>query len=172
MEKKQKDPGNDNYNVKDLSIEELIPNTFDNCIVTVFEGHHTLDMPPTMNGLVFSNWMKTKAGIFSKDVHRFMHNKPSGKYVLYEGYGKKFAARLINEDELLLFESLKLVDGHLKDVPYMILKDLKDDESFTNVKRYIQVSPDDIQDDVVMTNNPLCEDEETITYNSLSLFSE
>lgn len=84
MEKKQKNLEND-YNIKDLSIEELIPNTFDNCIVTIFEDHHILDMPITMTGMVFSNWLKTKAGIFSKDVHRFTHNKPAGKYVLYEG---------------------------------------------------------------------------------------
>ena len=170
--KQMNDPENDNYNVRDLSIEELIPNTFENCIVTIFEDHHTLDMPMTMTGMVFSNWMKTKAGIFSKDVNRFTNKKPHGKYVLYEGYGKKYVARLINEDELITFESLNLVDGHLKDVPYMILKDLTEDETFTSVKRYIEVSPDDIQDDAVITHDPLCEDEETTTYNSVSLFSE
>ena len=165
------DPENDNYNVRDLSIEELIPNTFENCIVTIFENHHTLDIPITMTGMIFSNWMKTKAGVFSKDVNRFSHKKPHGKYVLYEGYGKKFIARLINEDELLNFESLKLVDGHLKDVPYMILRNVED-ESFTNVKRYIEVSSNDIQDDVVVTHDSLCEDEEVTTYNSVSLFNE
>ena len=108
-----------NINVRDLLIDELIPNAFENCVVTIFEGHHTLDMPTTMTGMVFSNWMKTKAGVFSKDVFRYTNNKPCGKYVLYEGHGRKFVARIINDDELLLFESLKLVHGHFKDVPYI-----------------------------------------------------
>ena len=162
----------DNFNVRDLSIEELIPNTFENCVVTIFEDHHTLDMPQSMTGMVFSNWMKTKAGIFSKDVHRFTNKKPHGKYVLYEGYGKKFVARLINEDELLLFESLKLVDGRLKDVPYMILKELGEEEVFTNVKRYIEVISEDIQDDAIIVQNHGSDDEETNTYSSVSLFNE
>lgn len=171
MEKKQmENPENESFNVTDLSIEQLIPNTFENCIVTVFEGHHTLDMPITMTGMVFNNWLKTKAGIFSKDVHRFTNNKPHGKYVLYEGLANKFIARIINEDELLMFETLKLVDGHLKDVPYMILKHIKDDESFTCVKRYIEV-PDELQEDVV-THNIEEEEEDVIPYNSISLFSE
>ena len=172
MKKKPENLENDDFNVKDLSIEELIPNVFDNCIITVFEGHHTLDMPMTMTGMAFTNWMKTKAGIFSKDVFRYTHNKLQGKYVLYEGHDKKFIARLINEDELLIFESLKLIDGYFKDVPYMILKNLKNDESLTNAKRYIEVIPDDVQDHVVMVPDPLRDDDETATYNSVSLFNE
>ena len=171
MKKLIANPEND-YNVKDISIEELIPNSFENCVVMIFEDHHTLDMPMTMTGMIFSNWMKTKAGIFSKDVHKFANKKSYGKYVLYEGYNKKYIARLITQDELLLFESLKLVDGHLKDAPYMILRNLKENENFISVERYIDVIPDNVHEDVMLVQNPEQEDEETNTYRSLSLFNE
>jgi len=159
----------EDYNVRDLLIEELIPSAFENCIVTIFEGHHTLDMPTSMTGMVFSDWMKTKAGIFSKDVQKFTYNKPHGKYVLYEGHNKKIIARLIDEEELLIFESLKLVHGHLKDVPYMILKELKDDEVFTNVNRYITTNNEDkVHDDAIIMHDESTN--ETVT--SISLFTE
>jgi len=38
-----------NMNVCDLTIESLVPNVFENCVVAIFEDHHTLYMPTTMN---------------------------------------------------------------------------------------------------------------------------
>ncbi|MFA5152818.1 MAG: hypothetical protein WC554_09685 [Clostridia bacterium] len=172
MKKQTENQENNDFSVKDLSIEELIPNTFDNCIVTIFEGHHTLDMPVTMTGMVFSNWLKTKGGIFSKDVFRHTHNKLTvGKYVLFNGYNKKFIARLITEDERLLFESLNLIDGYFKDVPYMILKYLDKDHNLTSVKRYI-IETEELQNEVVVPIIIPLDEEEPIVYNSVSLFND
>lgn len=173
MQKVIVNPKDDNFNVTNIKIEQLIPNTFDNILITIFEGHHTLDLPKSMVGLEFKNWLRTRGGIFSKDVLKFTRNKEHGQYVLYEGLKNKFIARLIKDEELLTFESLKLVDGHFKDVPYMILKDVDDENCLTSIKRYIEVSSDDIQNDVVISSHDSDNnDEEAISYNSVSLFSE
>jgi len=162
---------NSDYQIRDLSMEEIIPNTFDNCVVTVFEGHHTLDMPPTMTGLIFKNWLKTKAGIFSKDAHKFLHGKPYGKYFLYEGHEKRFIARFVNEDESLTLEALNLIDGKINDKPYIIIRNLDEEDTLSNVKRYI-VSEEEISNDVVALISSMPDEEETTNYTSLSLFTE
>ena len=145
MKEKSQNPEAD-YSVKDLKIQDLVPNTFYNVIVAISDGRHILDMPPNMIGLSFKNWLKTPGGIFSKDVLKYTRHKPHGKYVLYVGETRKFVARLIEGDELLLFESLNLIDGYFKDKPYMILKDITDN-NLTNNKRYIEETIEDIVDE-------------------------
>jgi hypothetical protein len=160
-----------NMNVCDLTIESLVPNVFENCVVAIFEDHHTLYMPTTMNGFVYEIWRKSRGGIFSNDVLAYTRKKPHGKYVLVNGYGDNFVARLIEEEELLVFEALNLIDGHLKDKPYMLLKKLSDQEPLSSSKRIIEDKVEQMHD-MVMTMFIEPPEEEQSNYTSVSLFND
>lgn len=116
----------ENYIIEDLSISSLVPNNIDNFIVLIQDDRHVLILPNTYTGLQFSNWRKGRGGIFSKDVlnHTLMKESKVGRYILVKGEGKNFIARLISEEEKDKFSILKLIDGQIKDVSYMILKNL------------------------------------------------
>lgn len=124
--------------VKNIDIKKLIPNVYDDVIIDIRNGKHVLDIPSEMGGISFNNWVKTRGGMFNKDVLKWKRNKPHAQYVLIEGAGLVSIARLINEEELLLFETLKLVDGKLKDKPYMLFKTLTIGTKLTTTERYIK----------------------------------
>jgi len=127
-----------NYIIRDLSINEIIPNNIDNYLINVYEGHHLIVLPSSILGIQFKNWQKSRGGIFSKDVLNYTLKKEFGKYILIKGDGKYFIARLISDDEHLKFEALKLIDGQIKDKSYMILKHLNEEENnLINTKIYI-----------------------------------
>lgn len=120
--------------VKDIDFKELIPNIIDNYFVTIYENHHTIFLPINHTGVHFKAWMRGKGGIFSKDVKDYSFNQPHGKYVLIKNNEIKCIARIISEGEELHFKSMKLVDGKIKDRPYMILKMLEQNESHVSTK--------------------------------------
>ena len=125
-----------NYTIKDLTIDEIIPNVIDNFIVTIFEDHHTIFLPSTTTGIQLKAWNHGRGGVFSKDVFKHAQNKKTGQYVLIKGNDVRCIARLITEEEKLLFSSLKLIDDKIKDIPYMILKNLKEDEKLSSTRKY------------------------------------
>ena len=124
--------------IKDIEIGELIPNVYEDVIINIKNGTHVLDIPSEMGGIAFTNWTKTRGGMFNKDVLRWKRGKKHAKYVLIEGDGLVSVVRLIDEEDKLLFETLKLIDGKLKDKPYMLLKTVAAGQRLTSTERYIK----------------------------------
>jgi hypothetical protein len=174
-----------NYKIKDLSIKQLVPNIIDNYLITILDDHHTIFMPSNITGVQFKMWAQGRGGIFSKDVLYYTLNKNSiyttkrklAKYIHIKGPDTNCVARIINEEEKPQFESLKLIDGQIKDMTYMILKTLKNGEKLSNSNRYIEekdvIHEGDIQ--IVISDSPKpIHDDETTDYHveSISLFPE
>ena len=161
--------------IKDLTT--LVPNVFENVIIYIRDGKHVLDLPTNMIGDMFRKWKKTRGGIFSRDLLRFLRGKDNaGKYVLIEKDGYRTVARLIEEEEeLLMFKSLKLVDGNLKDVPYMILRTVPMGEKLTNFYRNNPenvVHVEDPEEKIVAINKPADHDDEENLPHGEALFED
>lgn len=173
-----------NYTVRDLKIEEIVPNVIDDFLVTIIDNHHTLILPSTITGLQLRSWENGRGGIFSKDVLQYALNKykenyerttPLAQYVHIKGDAINAIVRLISEEELFSFSTLKLVDGKIKDISYMILRYVKDDDVLTSNKKLIgdkdiYTEPEIITITSSTTSNP----EEDVDYHggSISLFNE
>jgi len=84
--------------------------------------------------------------------------------------------RLIEDEELTAFKSLRLVKGILKDKPYMVLKNLMPDEKLTGVGRYIKENSEhDEVEETININIPVInsEDDDFESHtSSVSLFDE
>ena len=133
MAKKSQIPVEDvNDIVTDVNIGELIPNVIDNILVTMFENYHTVVLPLNVNDIMFRVWQKGRGGVFSKDVTQYSKGKTTSKYVLIKGASLNCVARLVSEQEELTFTALKLIDGKIKDRPYMILKHLSEGEKLNS----------------------------------------
>lgn len=126
--------------VRDLKIDQIIPNTIDNFSVSIIDGHHTLIIPSNITGDIFAMWKKNRGGIFSKDVLRHALNKRHGKYIHINTDKLNCIARVISDDELDYFQSKKLVDGIIKDIHYMILKNIKNGQKLTEISKNINES--------------------------------
>jgi hypothetical protein len=169
----QESPELINDTVTDIKIELLIPNVIDNIIVTIFENHHTLALPMHINGQVFRVWNKSKGGVFSKDVLNFSLNKPCGKYILIKGTTLNCVARIVTEEEELQFKTLKLVDGQIKDRPYMILKNLQPGEKISSTQRYINEKDMEPEDNIFVTPPLVISQDDDVDHHvgSVSLFT-
>ena len=119
-------------------MEEIVPNNINGVLVSIKDGMHQLDIPSEMTGEQFAGWKKGRGGVFSKDVYLWNMNKLCGKYILMEGDGKKFILRLIEEDEVKKFKSCKLIEGKVKDKPYMKLVDLSKNAKSKRKFKYIE----------------------------------
>ena len=166
-----------NLNIKDLSIKELLPQSLNNVTITVYEGRHTLFLSEGLDKAKFKTFKKSRGGMFSKDVLNYSRGKDHGKYVLIEGKGERKIVRLIEDDELFLFQTFKLVGGIIKDKPFMLLKDLQEGQKFTeNVKYIKEINREDLETEEVMSINPQVtaelEDDHDSTGTSVSLFDE
>ena len=164
-----------NYTIKDLNIKDIIPNTFDNFIVTIFEGHHTIILPSHITGIQFKMWSRGRGGIFSKDVLNYSLNKPCAKYLLFKDDKTTIIIRLIEENELTTFEALNLVDGQIKDSKYMILKVLKDGDKLTDAKGYIINENEMMYEEnvsIIHSVKTTHSDEADYHVSSISLFTE
>jgi hypothetical protein len=167
-----------NYKLKDLKMSQLIPNIIDNYLVTILDGHHTIIMPSNITGMQFKAWSQGKGGIFSKDVLKHALNKKTPKYILFKTNELNCIIRIIEEDEQEYFESLKLIDGKIKDKPYMILKNLRSGEKLSNTNRYIDekdiIHEDDMQISISDTQKIPRDDESSDDsyVKSISLFNE
>jgi len=160
--------------ISDININQIIPNVIDNFLVTIFEGHHTIFLPLNITGTQFRNWYKGKGGVYSKDVLNVSLNRPAGKYVQIKSKEFNCIVRLISEEEELNFKTLKLVDGQIKDRPYMILKNIKDGEGLTSTLRYLAEKEATEEDTIFMVASNKITQEDDINHHigSISLFTE
>ena len=165
-----------NDSVIDLNIADIIPNVIDNYFVSIVDTHHTIFLPMNATGLHFRNWYRGKGGVYSKDVLNFTLNKPHGKYVIIKKDNMSFIARLIDDEEELSFKTMKLVDGYIKDRPYMILKNLQNGEKHTSTYRYINEKDMLLQLEnemhIVTPTSNSHDDDFDSHHGSISLFSE
>ena len=166
-----------NLNVKDIEISELIPSVIDNVIVyiddTTLVKEVVQDLPINMGGISFRNWRNNKGGIFARDVRLFIENKPHGKYAMILNKDEKTIIRLIEDEELRTFSTLKLLDGKIKDKAYMIFKKLNNGEKIISSKRYIEEKMPMISEEKITTHIEVHdEDSERYSGNSISLFND
>jgi hypothetical protein len=166
---------NHNLKVKDLSINQLIPNTIYDVAINIEKGHHTIYFPVNFNGDRFKTFRKSRGGMFSKDVLNFSRGFKHGKYLLILNDTEKIIVRLIEDEEMSMFQSLKLVDGIIKDKSYMLLKTLQRGDKLTDTKKYIdKINSDDVEEvEVMNVNLPVqstVEDDHDYTIRSISLF--
>jgi hypothetical protein len=110
--------------VKDLKIESLVPNNIDGVTIEIKEGRRETTLPPTMTGESFRSWKKRRGGIFYRDLFLFLTGQPHGKYIQAEGENLLYILRIIDDEELSLFETKHLVHGKIKDQNVMILKNM------------------------------------------------
>jgi hypothetical protein len=171
---KQNDP--ENLEVKDLQIKDIIPQSYNGTIITISEGYHTLLLPYGMEKGKFRTFRKSAGGIFSKDVLNYSRNKDHGKYVLLEGKGERKIVRLIEDEELSIFDSLRLVKGILKDKPYMVLRNLGQDEKLTSTNRYINENSEseEVEETIAIVPHSIenVDDDYDTHTSSISLFDE
>ena len=163
--------------IKDLKIEELFPQFVNNVTVTIENGRQTLYLPEGMDKGKFKTFRKSKGGMFAKDVMNFGRGNEHGKYVLIEGKGERKIVRLIEDEELFLFQTFKLVSGIIKDKPFMLLKNLQDGQNYTSSGRYIEkINSEELENEETMNVNPQVtaelEDDHDSTGSSVSLFDE
>ena len=100
-----------------------------------------------------------------------------GKYLLIEGNGERKIVRLIDDEEILLFQTLRLINGIVKDKPYMLLKKIESGEKLTGNEGYIKKNSEyeSIKNEEVININPVAiviEDDHDYNTSSISLFDD
>jgi len=174
---KAKEKEAEELKIKDLNIEDLVPQNFGEIAVNIEDGRHCIMMKDTMHQDKYKTFRKSKGGMFSRDSLAYSRGKNHGKYLLIEGNGERKIIRLIDDEELLLFQTLKLIHGILKDKPYMLLKNLEEDQKIIGFTEYIKKNSehDEIMEQEVMNINPtsveIDDDHESIG-SSVSLFDD
>lgn len=165
-----------NLSVKDLSMEQIIPQSFKQGVINLIDGKHTLFLAENIDGDKFKTFRKSKAGRFNEDVLNFSRDKDHGKYLLIENKEKREIVRLIEDDEILLYQTLKLINGIIKDKPYMSIRELGPSDKLTNSKRYIKEKNDEIpitsESEFIPPPSPTLEDDHEVHATSVSLFNE
>jgi hypothetical protein len=167
--------------VKDIQIGSLIPNTIDGVTIEVQDGRRQIHLPTTMDGERFLTWKKKRGGIFYKDVSSWLLGKVHGRYLEASGENTLLILRIIDEEDLQLFQLKRLVHGKIKDQNVMILKNLLENDSLEDESEYIKEisfedteetkETEDIEDPMIaeIINIPLEEDEANSS-RSMSLF--
>lgn len=165
-----------NLDIKDLDIKDLLPQTFNGTSITIMDGRHTLFVANTMDGAKFKTFKKTIGGIFNQDVLSYSRKKESGKYVLIEGNGARKIVRLIEDEELLLFKTLRLIKGIVKDKPYMLLRSLGPKDRLNGGGKYIEKENSEIEiepEEMIIAPHPKIEEEDHDSKSSsVSLFDK
>ena len=163
-----------NDTITDVKLEQLIPNVIDDFIVTIFEQHHTISLPDHITGTQFKSWHQGRGGVFSKDVLKYTFKKTHGKYVLIQGKDVNCVARLISEEEQEQFAELKLIDGKIKDRPYMILKKMQNGEKLTSTQRYINENGMEHEESIYIVPSAIERQDDDFEHHvgSISLFNE
>ena len=162
--------------IKDLKMGQIIPQAFENAVITMYDNRHQIVLGDTMNGDKFKTFRKSKGGMFTKDSLLYSRGHDHGKYLLIEGNGERKIVRLIEDEELLLFQTLRLIHGIVKDKPYMLLKKLEKGEKLSSSEIYIKKNSEqeDVAEEVINIGPvaiPAEDDHDSIT-SSVSLFDE
>ena len=170
-----------NYSIKDIKIEEIIPNVIDNVIVyiedTMIGKEVVQDIPSNMGGISFRNWRNNRGGIFARDIRAFIQGKTIlANYAVLANKDQKVIVRFIEDEEMRIFSILHLLSGKIKDKPYMIFKKIEDGEEFTASKRYIEENTTAMMTEekipVIDTNLIHDEDGDRYSGTSVSLFDD
>jgi len=166
----------DNLDIKDLDMKDLVPQSFNGTVVFVLDDKHVIFLPVGMDGPKFKTFRKSNGGVFNRDVLAWKRGKEHGKYLLIEGHGERKIVRLIEDEELLLFKTLKLIKGIVKDKPYMLVRNLEFGGKLTSDGRYIEKEnsehDDDVPEMVVTPQVKVVEEDHDVATTSVSLFDE
>jgi len=163
--------------VKDLNIKDLLPIDIDGVTIEVRDNKRQIYLPAIMNGERFVTWKKKRGGIFYKDVFLYLNGHPTGKYVEASGENILLVLRIIEDDELELFQLKRLVHGKVKDQHVMVLKNLletgKQEEDYEyNKEINLDEAEEETEGPIPIQNPdiPLEDEEEANSSRSLSLF--
>jgi len=115
-----------NFSIKDLSLIDLLPSEIDGIFVSIDENRPVLYLPENFTGEKLVRWKKDRGGILYKDIKNYLNESIKPEYVMFEGEGKKIIARVIDDSQIESFKNSKLLHGKIKDVYYMILKEVKE----------------------------------------------
>lgn len=161
-----------NVSIRDLNITEIIPNVIENVIVAIVNEKCLLHLPNNMSGTDHKHWKNGRGGVFSRDINKYINGKSYGKYILIEDKKETKIVRLIEDKEFEMFNTLKLIDGKIKDKNFMILRCLVTGESLTKNDRYIDQNIDlqDVPKIVIPNITSIPEDNDNFNRESISLF--
>jgi len=162
--------------IKDLKMSDILPQSLGEVVILVNGKEHCLVLSDGMNGDKYRTFRKSRGGIFSRDSLAYHRGKKYGKYLLIEGGNERKIVRLIEDDELLLFQTLKLIHGIVKDKPFMLLKKLEENQNLTSTREYIKKNSEYEEEiDDMININPTSveiEDDHESIVSSISLFDE
>lgn len=165
-----------NLSVKDLEMKDIIPQSFPHGIVNIIDDRHVLYLSENVDTDKFKTFRKSKGGRYNEDVLNYSRQKEHGQYLLIEGKGERKIVRLIEDADILLYQTLKLINGIIKDKPYMTLRTLDPSEKLTSSKRYIKEKTSEtlIESDAVFAPqpSPTIEEDHEVNSTSVSLFNE
>jgi hypothetical protein len=160
--------------VKDVNIGDLLPNCIDGVTIEVQNNQRQIYLPITMTGERFHAWKKRRGGVFYKDVFLWLSGSPYGKYVEAIGENVHLILRIIDEEDLEVFQIKKLANGKVKDQNVMILKNLLEEDGLEDPEyvRELDLGDSETEENPEideLTNIPL-EDDEANSSRSVSLF--
>ncbi len=158
-----------NFSIKDLDIKDIVPNSIDGVLIAFIGEKCQIVLPDNVTGLSFKNWKNGKGGVFFNDVRNYFKNKKSGKYLLLENK-EKHIIRLIEDEELELFNTLNLVHGKLKDKPYMNLRSIRNGEKLTSIKSVKEEIKKESK--IIITDNTPLASKDSEDQGNVSLFED
>lgn len=170
-----------NLSVKSVEMGELVPNEVDGVIVALVDIENEdrkefqIHVEKDFTGEKWKKWRNNRGGIFYKDLKNWYYNKEHGKYVLIGENGETTIARLIEDYEIEEFKTLKLIDGKIKDKPYMVYRFVREGEKLTKSDRYIEESAEDIAfEHNLIISNYIASDEANVNPGGInvSLFDD
>jgi hypothetical protein len=148
------------FKMKDVGISELLPNCIDDVVISLESNMVSIALPPNMGKISFAHWMRGRGGVFNRDAKNWAKGKPVGNYILLRDEKDQYIARIIAAEEFMDFFNAKLVHGKIKDVSYMILRQIMPGESLTSTKVTLHEDDSDQYKDLMATMNihPMTED--------------
>lgn len=127
-----------NWTIKKISIEDIMPLAQDNIAVYVIDNRHTIALSSNVGTIALKNFIKSRIGIYSKDIKRYTRGKSIGEYMLLTSETEKLIVRLVKDEELADFELKGFIDGKLKDSKYTVIKKLNasDDKLSSGIETF------------------------------------
>lgn len=162
--------------VRDLNIQDLVPTQIDGVTIEVVDNKRQIHLPISMNGERFLTWKKRRGGVFYKDLFFFLIGKDHGKYIEASGENILLVLRIIDDEELSLFQTKRLVYGKIKDQYVMLLKDLlkiegeETDYEYTEEINLEEAEEENKDPEIPEALNIPLDEEESNSGRSLSLF--
>jgi len=173
------------YTIKDVKLDEILPNIIDGVAIYNDDNNKgpnfksAIILPCNMNREMFINWLKGKGGILYQDLKDYNIKGIKHKYAMINKDTERTLVRLIEKDEYEEFNILGLINGKIKDVSYMIIKNLGEDEDIKSYKKeYINIQESDSFNEkiiVINTSNEIDNNDNNdyeANMNSISLFAD